>query len=318
MPEKVRVTKQTLRLVDDTYAHPNTSTLIFRFEPKDSSTTLVRLQKASIKHALIGAKDLYLIDDFFLPHEAKDLHDFSTKTTFSRHSYGSPEAIAKGEKPALSMNGKERWQFFSSPPAAVSELYQLFGMLSEKLFVDITTLPWELCDAASHGSPAVIANRLERASIESRELGKHQDCDPQKRISFAIPVLYSNEKDVHPNRFENGSFGKPWLVSLMLYTSDPNYNPAYRMGTVFYSTNDQIALRVNCSNMRLVLFEGDILHSIEESQIPTGMNTWRISYVFKLIINPKEATTSAKKTFFDLLNRTSCIECLPVGPDMRV
>ncbi len=310
--EKPKITKDMLSLLDDYYAHPNTSTLIFRFEPHLFDSMKSRLQSSSIKHASIAGKDLYLLDDFFSKTEGAEMQHFSKIATFSRNSYGSPEAIAKGEKPALSMNGKERWQFFAAPPAAITEVYKLLGFLGARLNADITTLPWELCDQFSHGSPAVIANRLEEASVESRELGKHQDCNPEGRVSFGIPVLYSQEKEFHPNTFISGSVGKPWLISIMVYTTDEGFLPEYCMGTVFYD-REEIALRVNCSNMRLVLFEGDILHSIEESKIPPGIKTWRISYVFKLIANPKDPTVSVKKAFFDLVSRTANLENLSLG-----
>jgi hypothetical protein len=199
------------------------------------------------------------------------------------------------------MNGRERWQFFAKPPKAVNELYKLFAMLGEKLGGDVSTLPWELCDASSHGSPAVIANKLEEASFESMELGKHQDCNPETRISFGIPVLYG--EGLHEGRFVNGDRGKPWLISVMLYVADEGFLPEYRMGTVFYRKDGSIAVRADCTNMRLVLFEGDIFHSMEESRLPEGVKTWRVSYVFKLIVNPKREGESMKKAFFDFISK---------------
>jgi hypothetical protein len=312
--EKPKITKDMLSLLGDYYAHPNTSTLIFRFEPQLFSPSESRLQSSCIKRASIAGKDLYLVDGFFRQAEAIEMHHFSKNATFSRNSYGSPEAIEKGEKPALSMNGKERWQFFASPPRAITEVYKLLGTLSFRLNAEITTLPWELCDREAHGSPAVIANKLEEASAESREWGKHQDCNPENKVSFGIPVLYSEEKMLHAEAFINGAPGKPWLISVMVYSSDENFLPEYCMGTVFYDQLGQIALRVNCSNMRLVLFEGDILHSIEESNIPPGIKTWRVSYVFKLIVNPKDPTVSLRQAFFDYASRVTNLENLSLGP----
>ncbi len=88
----------------------------------------------------------------------------------------------------------------------------------------------------------------------------------------------------------------------MLYVTAKTFFPEYRLGTVFYDRNDNIVERVECKNMRLVFFEGDIFHSIEESQIPPELKTWRISYVFKLIVNPKDPNRSVKKIFFDLFS----------------
>ena len=315
--EKPKIKKITASLLDNVYTHPNTSPLIFQFESQLFTSSDSRLQSASIKRAVIGEKDLYVFDGFFLPSEREEMQHFSKSASFSRNSYGSPEAIENGEKPARSMNGKERWQFFSHPPAAITEVYKLFATLGAKLNSDITTLPWELCDQSSHGSPAVIANKLEEASEESRELGKHQDCNPARRVSFGIPILYSQEKEFHAHKFANGAIGKPWLISVMVYTTAEEFLPEYYLGTVFYDHHDNIALRVNCLNMRLVLFEGDIFHSIEESKIPSGVKTWRISYVFKLIVNPKDRDLSVKKAFSDLMSPFCKDEHLSLGTHAR-
>lgn len=71
------------------------------------------------------------------------------------------------------------------------------------------------------------------------------------------------------------------------------------MGTVFYKDNEEIAIRANCQNMRLVLFESNILHSIEESKIPASVKTWRVSYVYKLLFNPRKKEQNIKQLFHD-------------------
>jgi len=310
MDTKPQVTKDVLTLIDDCYMHPNTSPLIFRFEPQNFSELDVRLKNASVKHGSIAGKDLYILDDFFVASEGEEMRNYSQNASFSRQSYGSPEAIAKGEKPAHTMNGKERWQFFSNPPAAMNAAYKFFSLLGEKLHADITTIPWELCDQSGHSSPAVIANKLEEASEESRELGKHQDCNPEGRISFGIPVLYAQAKEIYPPQFVNGASGNPWLVSVMIYTTAGNFLPDYRLGTVFYENQNTIAVRVNCVNMRMVLFEGDLLHSIEESSISGDVKTWRISHVYKLMLNPRYKEQNVKQEFQKWMRSLSNIETL--------
>ncbi|MCP5492007.1 MAG: hypothetical protein H7A40_03060 [Chlamydiales bacterium] len=315
--EKPKIKKSVAPLLDNYYTHPSTSPLTFQFESQLFVSSDLRLQSASIKQASIDEKHLYIIDDFFLPSEQEELRLFSKNASFSRNSYGSPEAIENGEKPAQSMNGKERWQFFSHPPSGITEVYKLFATLGAKINADITTLPWELCTQSSHGSPAVIANKLTEASEESRELGKHQDCNPENRVSFGIPVLYSEGKEFHPNKFANGSTGKPWLISAMVYTTAEEFLPEYRLGTIFYDHHGNIALRANCVNMRLVFFEGDLFHSIEESKIPSEVKTWRTSYVFKLIINPKDRDLNVKEAFADLMRPLCQGENLSLGTQAR-
>lgn len=312
-----KIIKSSAKLIDDQYAHPNTSTITFQFDTHSFPSSDDRLRNSLINHGLIEGKDLYVIDNFFTAPEGEEMRAFSRNATFSRNSYGSAEAIEKGEKPARSMNGKERWQFFAKPPSAVQAIYKLFSTLSEKLNAEITTLPWELCDQSSYGSPAVIANKLEEASEESRELGKHQDCNPEARISFGIPILYSQSQEYHPSQFINGEKGRPWLVSVMLYSTADNFLPEYGLGTVFYDHRENIVLRTNCFNMRLVLFQGDIFHSIEESIIPQDTATWRISYVFKLIINPKGSGDSVKEKFKDFIKAISDIPPIQFGSQPR-
>ena len=269
--QKPIITKDTLSLLDDYYAHPSTSTLIFRFTPHPFVSTENRLSGSRIQRASIGGKDLYLVDGFFSSVEQEQMEIYSQRASFSRNSYGSPEAIQKGEKPALSMNGQERWRFFSSPPPAITEVYKLLSLLGEKLQADITTLPWELCDPSAHGSPAVIANKLEEASAVSQELGKHRDCHPEGKIAFGIPMLYGAEKVFYPSIFVSGCVGNPWLISVMVYTSDPNFAPEFCMGTVFYDEEEQISLRVNCSHMRLVLLKGILFIASKSQKSPQGL-----------------------------------------------
>lgn len=300
--ENAKIRKDATVLLNDYFKNPNTSLLIFHFEPQTSHSTDSRLKGCSVQHVSIDGKDLYIFDDFFTASEGKELQDFSRSTSFSRQSYGSPEAIQKGQQPAYSMNGKERWQFFSNPPKAIQELYKLFGQLGARLNADVTTLPWELVDQGAHGSPSVIANKLERASSESMGAGKHQDYNPEKNTFFAIPVLYSNKGEVHPSSFVNGEAGRPWMVSVMVYATEEGFLQEYRMGTAFYQKNGELAERVDCRNMRLVFFEGDIFHSMEESKIPVDVKTWRVSYVFKLILNPVGKDQNIKSAFFNLLS----------------
>jgi hypothetical protein len=55
--------------------------------------------------------------------------------------------------------------------------------------------------------------------------------------------------------------------------------------------------------MRLVIFEGDIVHAIEQSKLPPQENLWRVSYVFKLLINPKDKQRSMRQAFSELMQK---------------
>lgn len=288
--------KSKATLLDEGYNTPQTSLLTFHFDPQTNNE---RIKNSSVQHTSIEGKDIYIFDGLFSESETEEMRAFSKKTSFSRHSYGSAESIERGERPARSMNGKERWEFFSKPPMAVQEIYKFLGWLAHRMDAEVSTLPWELCDKTS-GSPSVIANFLEEASPASMDLGKHQDCNPEKKVPFGIPLLYGDKDAVHPTQFINGSQGRPWLISIMLYCTAEDFSPEYCMGTAFYKNDGELSLRVDCLPMRLVLFEGDIFHSIEESKIPTGIQTWRVSYVYKLLINPKRKDQCLKRIFYDI------------------
>ena len=198
------------------------------------------------------------------------------------------------------MDNKEKWKFFSNPPQSVKEVYKLLSLLSEKMNAEITTLPWELCEK-DICAPAFATNRIEHLSHESMELGEHEDYDTETGISFGIPNLYSKEPGLHPSTFVNGSPGKPWLVSLMLYATSDDFDPKYGLGTVFCNSKGKVMARADTLHMRFVLFEGNIVHGIEESKIPPGIKPWRVSYVLKLVINPRSENQSMKKSFYEIM-----------------
>ncbi len=290
----MRIEKDRAILLDDCFRSSKTSPLFFRFLPKLKEGIL---SQASIQKATIDGKDLYLFDDLF--SDGGELRSFTETASFSRKSFGSREGIESGERPALSMNSRERWDFFSKPPLLVREFFHLLSHWAELLDAEIATLPWELHDGQV-GSPSVIANLVEEVSVESMERGKHQDYCPEDGISFGIPMLFSEKGALHERCFSNGAVGKPWLISAMIYSTKEGFLPEYGMGTAFYRGNGELAVRSNCLDRRLVLFEGDLFHSIEASTIPQGVASWRASYVFKLSMNPKNPEVSLKQKFSEL------------------
>lgn len=294
---KIRKDKDSIVLLNERYNTPNTSLLLFHFEPTLYPSSMRRLKGCSIQHHSVEDKDVYLFDDFFLMQECTDLRTYSRNAAFSRMSYASQSSREQGEEPARSMNNKEKWEFFAKPPQVIQETYKLLSTLAEQMDADISTLPWDLCDQNICAS-AVATNRLESVSKESMDMGKHEDFNTQTGIPFGIPVLYPSDKTMYPGNFENGSSGYPWLVSLMVYATEENFlAPDYGIGTIFCKKNGEVAVKADSRNARFVLFEGEILHSIEESRIPAGVKSWRISYVFKLIINPRKAGQSMKEIF---------------------
>lgn len=297
---KIRKEKDSVTLLNEKYNTPNTSLLLFHFEPSSFTSSDLRLKESAIQRNTIDSKDLYVFDRFFTENEAKELRTYSRDASFSRSSYASHESREKGEIPARSMNNKEKWEFFAKPPQSIKEVYKLLGMFAQKLDADVSTLPWDICDQNICAS-AVATNKVEHSSHESMLMGKHEDFNTEEGIPFGIPMLYQKNRHF-PGSFTNGAPGNPWLVSLMVYASEENFVvPDYGIGTIFCKDNGEIVSTVGCRHMRFVIFEGDILHSIEESHIPDGVKTWRVSYVFKLIFNPRTPNRSIKAEFRNLI-----------------
>lgn len=264
--------KSKAPLLNSCYDHPKTIPLIFHFQ--ESLAPKKRLEKSQI------TKTPYctLIDNYFTEEEANAFRHFSETATFSRDIFGSPESKAAGEKPARAMNSQEKWKFFNNPPEPIQRLYELFGYLGLRDGYQVMTLPWELTDGTI-SSPCMATNYLTYMSAQSMELGKHADYTPEKGLAFGIP---KTSGDYFTKPFVNGSPGMPKMLTVMLYSTGENFNSDCGMGTVFYN-NDQVAEIAECKHMRLCLFKGDIVHNIEASK---NANTYRISYVFKLIFSP--------------------------------
>lgn len=293
----LKIKKSASFLLDDLYDTPSTSLLYFQFLPHVFCSTETKLESSTLSVSSVENKDIYVLDGFFDQAEKIEMQKFCAETTYSRMSYGSPEAIAQGEKPAKSMNGRERWKFFSNPPKAIRFFFELLSTISLDNALEINTLPWELCNKEGHSSPSIVADYIEEVSITSRDLGIHQNSCPEKKISFAIPCLYSKKEEFFSSPFINGAEGNPWMITAMLYSTAKNYKPEYGMGSVFYDNKGNLSKVTECKDMRLVFFESDLFHSIEESRIPEGIKTARTSFVFKLIFNPKNKDLSAKKAF---------------------
>jgi hypothetical protein len=275
MLETIR--KVSLELVDSDYDPALCSLISYQFTPHPYP--LSRLTNCTVFDDKIDGKELFIIDNYFHKEERDEVRDFSQKATFSR---------AIPSYPAQTMNHQERLLLFSLPPAPLLQVYKLLSGLGHAMDATISTLPWELAGGEGDVSSSVAANYLCRASRESMELGIHKDSSPETRVAYAIPNLY-DPGEVHPKQFVNGDPGCPLIVSLMLYAHAENYRPEYLMGTLFYDKRGEPVACSPCDHMRLVLFEGDIDHTIQESNIPDDVDTWRVSYVYKLLINPHHA-----------------------------
>lgn len=303
MTDEPIIRKDMAVLTDDYFKTPKTSLLQFHFEPHPFVDTEQRLKTANTQHYDVEGKEVYTFDSFFNAQESQEMRHYSNTTGFSRRIYAKEASRNKGEEPARSMDNKEKWEFFAHPPQAVKEIYKLLSLFAYQLDADIATLPWELCSTTT-GAPAVATNRIENLSEESMQMGKHRDYDTEEGVSFGLPILYpqkNEEISFYENSFVNGAIGKPWLVSLMFYTTEENFSPQYGLGTAFYKDDGTLALRTDTQHMRMILFEGNLIHGIEASKLPEGIKTSRVSYVFKLSMNPRKPNVSLKTAFRNLI-----------------
>jgi len=299
--------KGTATITHKDYLTPYTNPLVFYFEPSSDPSLAQRLHQSSTKHLTIDEKDIYVLDHFFSSAEITQLYTFSAQAHFGRHIYADHTSKEQGESADRAMDPQEKWRFFSSPPSPVQELYRFLGWIAQALNCEVATLPWELHNGKIC-APAVTTNRVEHKSEASSHLGKHQDYDPKKGLPFGIPILYAPETSLYPSCFENGATGHPWLVSLMLYATSDQFQPHHGLGTVFYNNEGRIITSVESCPGRLVLFEGDLLHAIASAQQTPSPDIWRVSYVFKLMLNPRSADQNIKQAFLHMLtkNRGTC------------
>ena len=298
--EAPKIRKESATLTNPAFNTPNTSLVMFHFEPHTYPSTEAHLKRSSIAQHTIQGKELYIFEDFFKKEEGDETRLFSEQAQFSKAIYADQTSKEQGEEPARAMDNREKWMFFAKPPESIKELYRLLSSFGEYAGCDIATLPWDLNDGHITAS-AIATNRIERLSNESMHLGAHEDYNTEKGVPFAIPVLYSKEGAIHPKSFVNGAAGRPWFVSLMFYATAANFKPEFGLGTVFFEKKDVIATQSNCTHMSFVLFEGDIIHGIQESRVPADTKTWRVSYVFKLLMNPLNEGQCIKQQFHDWL-----------------
>ncbi|WP_420422388.1 hypothetical protein [Simkania sp.] len=271
----------------------------FHFKPGCHELTQARLREASKLHLLIEGKDLYVFDGFFSEAEEREMREISENLDLEVPVFGPTETLGKLENKVRWMDNPGRWKLFSNPPGPFQELYRFFGFLAEKLQVDVSTQPWMLCSESS-SLPAFVVNYHEAMSVEDERGYKHCDCEPEKGVCFAIPNLHANERGFHKTNFVNGDVGKPLLLTVILYSTSEKYLPEYGLGTAYYDQSGKKVFSSDCIDMRLVLFEGNIMHGVEASHLPEK-GAWRISYVFKLLLNPKDGSQNIKESLKKLL-----------------
>jgi len=286
-------------LTESSYDAHESILTTFHFKPGLFESTERRLKEAHKLHLIIEGKDLYVLDNFFSEEEEKMMRQISQSLDLEVPVFGATKSLGKVQSKVRCMNNRERWKLFSNPPEPFQELYRLFGFFSEKFHAEVSTQPWVLSSESS-SLPAFVVNYHEELSHEDERGYKHCDYNPEKGVCFAIPNLHTQERGFHKLNFVNGDVGKPLLLTAMLYSTSEKYHPEYGLGTAYYDHTGKKVFSSDCIDMRLVLFEGDIMHGVEASHLPAE-GAWRISYVFKLLFNPKSPTQNIKESLKELI-----------------
>ena len=298
----IRKDKTSIILNSEKYIKQGTNLMIFHFEPKLYNSTQERIRKAIIQNLPFDDRILTSLSSFFSPAEKQAMREFNRNARFSLPTYNTNESIKMGEKPTYGFTGSEAWEFFKHSPQPIKEIYKLLGTLAYLMDADVSTFPWWLQDPEI-GHPTINVNRVTEMTPENSKLGKHADSLPEKAMFFGIPVLYANNGQYHTT-FNNGDVGKPLIMSCLLYVTEFNFiSSEYGLGTLYYSKNGEIAHSIPCQHMDLHFFQSDIIHTIEDSRIPPDVNTYRTSYVFKLIFNPRHENQPLKELFWSAFSK---------------
>lgn len=256
------------------------------------STVQQRLSSAQMDLRYLGDKLLLQIDHFFNQSEGDELRKIFSSVSYPKRFGTDKQQQMFGEKPAKCLGEENLKYMLSNPPAAADIVHKLFAYMGAVLNVDVSTHPWNPIYTLTN-------NFMNKNSKESAALGWHQDYDPSHDGTlFSLSKKLNDKTQYYPKNFKNGSPGNPMLFSIILYTTAENFKPEYGMGTKFKSPLTTLETIIPCEHMRIALFEGDLLHCIQEDFLSQGINTWRNTLVWRITLRPKgESNISIKEAF---------------------
>jgi hypothetical protein len=241
-------------------------------------STQLRLKSAKLKMRFFSGLMHLQIDNFFTNKESAELRGVGEFSRTSEISFPVNNiSLMSGEKPPKIMSEDDRLQLFKQPPAALDAVHKLFSFFGSALNVDISTVPWGLVSCGNN-----FAISIDKVS---EDVGWHLDYDPSKGLPFAISKRYNEE--YYSSVFDNGSANSPLMLTVLVYTAAENFKTEWGMGTRFQDLHG-VKTTVECEHMRMVIFECNISHSIQQSFIPPGIKTWRNSFVYKIILRRRK------------------------------
>lgn len=239
--------------------------LFFDHVPNNGS--IERLKSANVKIYDFGVKGngpypALTIDGFFYPVETVDAVNCIKAIQLPTRVCSSEldDCPAKTWKPSTGHQLLEK-----DPILAMNAVHHLFGFIGAEIGARV-----HMQKDSGHVL-SFVSNYIESMSREASEAGIHAD--------------YFH--------FLNGRIGQHWLITAMLYVTNEDFDAADRgMGTIFISP-DKTRTVIKCQQMRLVIFQGDVQHTLEpsknvEDEGAKEMNpTWRISITWKLVLVPE-------------------------------
>jgi hypothetical protein len=253
-------------------------------------------------------KSAWIFDHLFSEEESDDLRKFAEAKNYPVEVFANATSARNGEKPAQSLKFEDTYEVVTFANCAeIQTIQAIFASIGKKMQATVSLQPWKACEKRRERivcAEAVVTNRVEEISKEASDLGWHADYNPAKGLFFGITMLGKPNHELYRTPFENGAKNCPWLISAILYIAAKNFKQdEWKMGTIFKSETST-PYRVSAKHARLILFEGDALHSMEKSEIPSGETTWRVSFVWKLIIRPNQPdhSSSLKSEFTKLID----------------
>lgn len=294
--KEVEPAYQVSPMREDRDVNPSVISCVFKNYPFPSIAE--RLKNALIKSHFLDGKLLLTIDHLFDLQEGQELRTFVAKSSFPERIYSTPLSLKAGETTAKQLAASIRKKLLFFPPPPLDVMTKLFAYIGSKLNVDVSSLPW-----VPNIPHPLVNNFLTELDFYSSAIGWHSDYETDA-LKFRLADKRSNQSKFYEG-FTNGAPGKPYILSIILYTTADNFDPTWGMGTLFADKNNFSLQPVGCQNMRIVIFEGEIRHKIVESHIPPGVNTWRNTFVWRIVLRPTtNENFSIKERFLSVFGQT--------------
>jgi hypothetical protein len=279
---------------------------LYRYPAPKSTFEIESAWKNTARESFeIENKNLSVIDGFFSEKENQSLTQLIKTLSFPETIYASPEAVIDGEIPAKKLHHTKAEQLLLQPPPPLEKLQGLFYLIGEKIKAHTFSTPKKTCIPSLTCTGSITNNFVTHISKETSRLGIHKDYDPEETPQYLLPKIF--EPNFYPASFVNGSENRPYLLTCMLYIHSEYFNPDLDgMGTVFFDKKNTSKYVAKAQQGRLIFFEGNIQHSLQEALREPEDEKWRLSFVWLLAYLPKNPNSqSLKEAWTQLLSERS-------------